>query len=89
MRLATRRDLFRFAAPRARVAVVEPDLCTAWGGDDCRLCSAVCPRPGAISWTAGGGPVIRRELCDACGVCVSACEAGGSRGAIRLASRVA
>jgi MinD superfamily P-loop ATPase len=94
----SRRDLLRrWAAPvgrmtravtRPAVAWIAPDMCTAWSGSDCRVCEAVCPRPGAVRFAAGGrGPLVDRAVCDGCGLCVAACEQTGSAGAIRWVSR--
>ncbi|MGH9369149.1 MAG: hypothetical protein ACRD3M_15920 [Thermoanaerobaculia bacterium] len=80
----SRRELLRRLARRARrVAAIRPELCAAWSGSDCRLCAALCPRPGAVDWN-GGGPRVEAALCDGCGICLASCESAGSPGAIRL-----
>ena len=87
--LLSRRELFRnFARKAPRRAAITPDLCSAWSGSDCRLCAALCPRPGAVLWR-GDGPAVDAALCDGCGICLTSCESAGSAGAIRLVPRVA
>ncbi len=66
-----------------QVAVIDPEMCTAWDGSDCRVCEAACPRPGAIRWV-GAGPAVAAAECDGCGRCIPACDNAGSAGAIRL-----
>jgi len=94
----SRRDLFRSwaapvtrfssAAPRLRIVCIAPDMCAGWSGSDCRICEAVCPRPGAVRFAAAGrGPFVDRELCDGCGLCIAACEYAGSTGAMRWVGR--
>lgn len=90
----SRRDfLFLWTRPGGRVpdengsrsvAVIDPELCSAYGTSDCRLCETFCPKPGAIVWGSRPGPVVDPLLCDGCGRCLSACEAAGSPGAIQL-----
>ncbi len=94
----SRRDFFRkwsapvgrftLAATRPAVASIAPDMCAGWSGSDCRICEAVCPRPGAVQFAATGkAPYVDRELCDGCGLCIAACEYAGSTGAMRWVSR--
>ncbi len=98
MNAATRRDLFRsWAAPvtrfssaasRPAVVCIAPDMCAGWSGSDCRICEAVCPRPGAVRFAAAGkGPFVDRAICDGCGRCIAACEQIGSPGAMRWVAR--
>jgi len=94
----SRRDFFRkcstpvgrftHAATRPAVAYIAADMCAGWSGSDCRICEAVCPRPGAVRFAAAGrAPFVDRELCDGCGLCIAACEHAGSTGAMRWVGR--
>ncbi len=53
------------------VAVVDENRCLAVDGS-CQVCSDVCPY-GAISFAAGGMPVVDAALCNGCGVCEYRC----------------
>ena len=59
-----------------RMAELEllPERCIAFQRVECGACARVCPLgEKALALDAGGRPVIRREGCVGCGVCVRAC----------------
>jgi MauM/NapG family ferredoxin protein len=59
-----------------RLAELEfhPERCITFRGTACQACADACPiGAAALSMDEGGHPVLRREGCVGCGVCVRAC----------------
>ncbi len=59
-----------------RLAEVEflPERCITYRGSECRACADACPvGSDALVIDQMGHPVLRREGCVGCGVCVGAC----------------
>jgi MauM/NapG family ferredoxin protein len=59
-----------------RLGVVEfvPERCITFRGTACRVCVDACPRgEAALTIDEAGHPVLRREGCVGCGVCVREC----------------
>ena len=51
-----------------------PERCVTYQGTPCRVCADACPvGETALTIDPGGHPVIRREGCVGCGVCVREC----------------
>lgn len=51
-----------------------PERCLTFHGTECGVCAEACPvGEAALAIDAGGHPVIRREGCVGCGICVRAC----------------
>ncbi|MEA5020817.1 MAG: 4Fe-4S binding protein [Gordonibacter sp.] len=57
--------------------VVLRDFCTRAYGTDCERCALACPH-GAISYTDTGIPVIDKDACTYCGICLGICDAFSS-----------
>jgi ferredoxin-type protein NapG len=52
----------------------QPDRCITFRGTACRVCADACPMgEAALAIDEAGHPVLRREGCVGCGVCVHAC----------------
>jgi NAD-dependent dihydropyrimidine dehydrogenase PreA subunit len=59
-----------------RLSVIElvPERCLTFRGTPCRVCVDACPiGETALAQDAAGHPVLRREGCVGCGVCVREC----------------
>jgi ferredoxin-type protein NapG len=59
-----------------RLAELEfyPERCLTFRGTECRVCADACPiGSAALVMDEAGHPVLRREGCVGCGVCVQAC----------------
>lgn len=68
-------DVLRYANPKSiGVARVTAQLCLAYNGTICTVCSERCPVPDAIS-LAEGKPLIVEDVCTGCGVCRYVCPA--------------
>jgi ferredoxin-type protein NapF len=53
---------------------LHPERCLTFRGASCRLCADACPvGEAALTVDDGGHPVLRREGCVGCGVCVHVC----------------
>ena len=51
-----------------------PERCLTFHGTPCRVCADACPvGESALTIDEAGHPVVRREGCVGCGVCVHAC----------------
>ena len=51
-----------------------PERCITFRGTACRVCADACPiGEAALAMDEAGHPVLRREGCVGCGVCVRAC----------------
>ncbi|HET8649521.1 MAG TPA: 4Fe-4S dicluster domain-containing protein [Gemmatimonadales bacterium] len=51
-----------------------PERCVTFEGIACGVCAASCPvGESALMMDEGGHPVLRREGCVGCGICVRAC----------------
>jgi ferredoxin-type protein NapG len=51
-----------------------PERCVTFQGTTCRVCVDACPMgERALALDEGGHPVLRREGCVGCGVCVREC----------------
>jgi MauM/NapG family ferredoxin protein len=59
-----------------RIGFVEfhPERCITYQGTACQVCAQACPvGDAALGVDEAGHPVLRREGCVGCGVCVAAC----------------
>lgn len=59
-----------------RLSLVEflPDRCVTFRGQSCRVCADACPvGERALAMDEQGHPVLKREGCVGCGVCVRDC----------------
>ena len=54
-------------------AILDKAKCQAYGDTFCQQCVIDCPIPGAIS-QVDGKPVIHKNACTGCGVCVLSCS---------------
>ena len=64
-----------------RLADIElvPERCVTFDGTPCGVCAEACPvGEAALAMDENGHPVLRREGCVGCGVCVRACIASPS-----------
>ena len=64
-----------------RLAAVElvPERCITFAGTPCGVCAEACPvGESALAMDENGYPVLRREGCVGCGVCVRTCIASSS-----------
>ena len=53
---------------------LDPERCVTFHGTPCGVCAGACPvGAAALTIDDAGHPVIRREGCVGCGVCVRAC----------------
>jgi ferredoxin-type protein NapG len=53
---------------------LHPERCLTFRGTPCRVCADACPvGEAALTIDEAGHPVVRREGCVGCGVCVHAC----------------
>lgn len=59
---------------RIGLATVQKDRCIAWNRGTCAVCSKACPY-GAITRDSSGHPIVHKDLCNGCGVCVYVCPA--------------
>lgn len=67
--------VLRAANPKSiGVARVTAQLCLAFNGTICTVCSERCPVPGAISLSEGK-PAVVEDACTGCGVCRYVCPA--------------
>ncbi len=58
---------------------LHPKRCVTFNGTPCRICADVCPMgEAALSIDSVGHPVLRREGCVGCGVCLHACPTSPS-----------
>ena len=58
---------------------LHPERCLTFHGTPCRLCVDACPMgEAALVSDAGGHPVLRREGCVGCGVCLHVCPTSPS-----------
>ena len=63
-----------WAGYRLGALELHPDRCITFRGTPCRVCADACPvGDAALAMDEAGHPVIRREGCVGCGVCVHAC----------------
>lgn len=74
--------------PGQRVAVIDIERCTAWGGGLCQACYLSCPQRDTAIRCEEGKPVIVASGCDGCGACLAACRNVNDRGAILLSQVV-
>ena len=71
-----------------RLAEVEfvPERCITFRGTICRVCASVCPvGEAALTFDEQDHPVLKREGCVGCGVCVRACVTAPSSFELRIA----
>ena len=63
-----------WAGYRLGALELHPERCLTFRGTPCRVCADACPvGDAALAMDEAGHPVIRREGCVGCGVCVHAC----------------
>lgn len=63
-----------WAGYRLGFAELAPERCVTFIGTPCRACADACPvGEAALAVDEDGHPVLRREGCVGCGVCVRAC----------------
>jgi NAD-dependent dihydropyrimidine dehydrogenase PreA subunit len=63
-----------WAGHRIAALTLDPERCITFHGTPCGVCAAACPMgEAALAIDEAGHPVIRREGCVGCGVCVRAC----------------
>lgn len=60
-----------------------PEHCTRTHDANCTRCQLACPAK-AISFDEAGAPVIDRDACTKCGVCMGVCDAFSSSSATAL-----
>ncbi len=60
-----------------------PEHCTRTHGAHCTRCQLACPAK-ALSFDEAGAPVIDRDACTKCGVCIGVCDAFSSSSATAL-----
>ncbi len=59
---------------RLGYAALAPDRCVTFAGTTCHACADACPvGTAALAMDEAGHPVLKREGCVGCGVCVRAC----------------
>lgn len=54
-------------------AILDKKKCQAYGGSFCQQCLIDCPIPGAITQDREMRPIIHKDVCTGCGVCVRSC----------------
>jgi ferredoxin-type protein NapG len=58
---------------------LRPEHCLTFRGSSCRICVDACPMgDAALTLDPAGHPVLRREGCVGCGVCVQVCPTSPS-----------
>jgi len=63
-----------WAGHRIAALTLVPERCVTFHGTPCGVCADACPMgEAALAIDEAGHPVIRREGCVGCGVCVRAC----------------
>lgn len=55
-------------------AILDKKKCQAYGHTFCQQCLIDCPIPGAISQNREQQPIIHKDICTGCGVCVRSCS---------------
>lgn len=64
---------------RLGVIAFAPERCVTFEGSPCRVCVDACPMgTAALSQDEAGHPVLKREACVGCGMCVRECIASPS-----------
>jgi len=54
-------------------AILDKKKCQAYGDTFCQQCLIDCPIPGAITQDREMRPIIHKDVCTGCGVCVRSC----------------
>jgi ferredoxin-type protein NapG/ferredoxin-type protein NapH len=63
-----------WAGYRLGALELNPDRCLTFRGTPCRICADACPvGETALTFDEAGHPVLRREGCVGCGVCMQVC----------------
>jgi MauM/NapG family ferredoxin protein len=63
-----------WAETRLGAVTFVPERCVTFQGISCGVCAAACPvGEAALAIDEGGHPVLRREGCVGCGLCVRSC----------------
>jgi ferredoxin-type protein NapG len=58
---------------------LHPERCLTFDGTPCRVCADACPvGESALAIDAAGHPVLRREGCVGCGICLQVCPTSPS-----------
>jgi ferredoxin-type protein NapG len=77
-----------WAGYRLGTLELSPDRCVTFVGTTCRACADACPvGERALTIDDAGHPVLRREGCVGCGVCVRACITYPSSWTLKPAER--
>ncbi|OLS40349.1 4Fe-4S dicluster domain-containing protein [Bacillus sp. MRMR6] len=72
-------------SPKLGYVQIQPNGCLAFQHVMCDYCVRACPVSGAIQ-IVDGIPVISRQSCTGCGICISRCIAEGSALKIKISS---
>jgi ferredoxin-type protein NapG len=69
---------------RMGIAVVNKNTCVSGDIQFCQACVIACPFPDEAIYMKDGKPVVNREKCTGCGICVRACKTVNSACSIKI-----
>ena len=69
---------------RMGIAVVNKNTCISGDIQFCQACVIACPFPDEAIYMKDGKPVVNREKCTGCGICVRACKTVNSACSIKI-----